>query len=225
MITTKSRMSKTSMILTINTKDPETIVIFGQPLCSISEIQLVDYDFPVTYETFEADQKIKKSDRSRSLLSISASNYSFKMLQTAFVFNNSGVEIHPTSKGYHIISKNEDVIISSELCKKLNVPNYLPAKKFYPISWPSYKYHVYCDIGASSSMLGQITTTTATKDLKLAPTNLLAIIPSKSTSYPSIPIQTENLPINYLTLSLLDENGNKPNFSGVPFRISLRVTY
>ena len=96
-------------------------------------------------------------------------------------------------------------------------------------TWPSYKYHVYCNIGASSSVLGQSTTTAATEGrtehLKLAPTNLLAIIPSKSLSYPSIPIQTENLPINYLTLSLLDENGSKPNFSGVPFRISLRVVY
>ena len=62
-------------------------------------------------------------------------------------------------------------------------------------------------------------------EMNIAPTNLLAIIPSKSLFYPSIPIQTENLPINYFTLSLLDENGNKPNFNGMPFRISLRVAY
>ena len=149
------------------------------------------------------------------------------MLLTAFIFNNSGVEIHPMSEGYHLISKNEDIIISRELSRKLGVPSYLPAKKSYPISWPSYKYHVYCDIGASSSTLGQSTTAikSSGKDLKLAPTNLLAIIPSKSLSYPSIRIQIENFPINYFTLSLLDENGNKPNFSGVPFRISLRVTF
>ena len=209
-----------STILTINTKDPETRVIFGQPLCSISEIQLVDYDFPDTYETFETNQTIKSS----SLFSTSAGNYSLKMLITAINFNNSGVEIQPSSEGYNLITKNEDVIFSKELSKKLGVPSFLPAKKYFPISWPSYKYHVYCDIGASSSVLGQ-NTTTAAEHLKLAPTNLLAIIPSKSLFYPSIPIQTENLPINYFTLSLLDENGNKPNFSGVPFRISLRVAY
>ena len=213
-----------STILTINTKDPETRVIFDQPLRSISEIQLVDYDFPETYEVFETIQTIKSSDGSKSLLSISEGNYSFKMPLTTFAFNDKGVEIHPTSKGYHLISKKEAVTISSELWKKLDVPGYLPAGKFFPISWPSYKYHVYCDIGASSSVLGQITTTTG-EVLKLAPTNLLAIIPSKSLFYPSIPIQTENHPINYLTLSLLDENGNKPKFSGVPFRISLRVVY
>ena len=210
-----------STILTITMKDPETRVIFGKPLCSISEIQLVDYDFPETFETFETDQTIKKSDESRSLLTISAGNYSFKMLQILFAFSNSGVEFHPTSMGYHLISKNEDVTISKELSRKLDVPRYLSAKKFYPISWPSYKYHVYCDIGASSSVLGQITT----DGLKLAPTNLLAIIPSKSLFYPSIPIQVKNYPINYLTLSLLDEKGDKPKFSGVPFRISLRVVY
>ena len=209
-----------SMILTINTKNPEIRVTFGQPLCSISEIQLVDYDFPDTYETFETNQTIKSS----SLFSTSAGNYSLKMLITAINFNNSGVEIQPSSEGYNLITKNEDVIFSKELSKKLGVPSFLPAKKYFPISWPSYKYHVYCDIGASSSVLGQ-NTTTAAEHLKLAPTNLLAIIPSKSLFYPSIPIQSENLPINYFTLSLLDENGNKPNFSGVPFRISLRVAY
>ena len=35
-----------STILTINTNKSETRVIFDQPLRSISEIQLVDYDFP-----------------------------------------------------------------------------------------------------------------------------------------------------------------------------------
>ena len=120
-----------STILTINTKDPETRVIFSQPLCSISEIQLVDYDFPETFEPFETDQTIKKSDGSRSLLTISASNYSFKMLQTVFAFSNSAVEFHPTSKGYHIISKNEDVSISKELSRKLDVTRYLDQQKSF----------------------------------------------------------------------------------------------
>ena len=201
-----------STLLTIITKDPETRVIFNQPLRSISEMQVVDYEFPETYEVFETIQTIKSSDGSKTLLTISPGGYSFKMLLTTFILNDKGVEIQPTSKGYHLISKNEAVTISSELRKKLDVPSYLPAGKFYPISWPSYKYHVYCNFGASNSMLGQITTSSTGGDLKLAPTNLLAIIPSKSLFCQSIPIQVENYPINYLTLSLLLENGNKPNF-------------
>ena len=213
-----------STILTINTKDPETRVIFSQPLCSIREIQLVDYDFPETYETFKTDQTIKSSDGSRTLLTISAGGYSFKMLQTVFIISKLGVVIHPTSKGYCIISKDKDVVVSRELSKRLDISSYLFADKFYPISWPFYRYHVHCDIGASSSVLGQITTAGG-EGLKLVPTNLLAIIPSKSGDYPSIPIQAENHPINYFTLSILDENGNKPKFSGAPFRISLRVMH
>ena len=206
-------------------KNPEMRVIFNQPLRSISEIQLVDYDFPNAYESFETNQTINKFGESSSLFSFSKGNYSLKILITAINFNNSGVEIRPSSEGYHLITKNEDITFSTELSEKLGLPTKsLSAKKFYPISWPSHKYHVYCDIGASSSMLGQ-STTTATGHLKLAPTNLLAIVPSKSLFYPSIPIQTENLPINYFTLSLLDENGNKPNFNGMPFGISLRVAY
>ena len=213
-----------STILTINSKDPETRVIFGQPLFSISEIQLVDYEFPETYEVFETDQTIKSSDGSETLLAISAGGYSFKTLRTTFIISNLGVVIHPTSNGYCVISKDKDVVVSSELSKRLDISRYLFAGKLYPISWPSYKYHVHCDIGASSSVLCQITMTT-TEGLKLTPTNLLAIIPSKSERYPSIPIQAENHPINYLTLSILDENGNVPNFSGVPFRISLKVLH
>ena len=213
-----------SMILTIITKNPEIRVTFDQPLRSISEIQLVDYDFPDAYESFKASQTIKKPGESSSLFSTSAGNYSLKMLVTAINLNNSGVEIRPSSDGYHLITTNDDVTLSVELSEKLGLPKSLSARKIYPVSWPSHKYHVYCDIGASSSMLGS-STTAATGYLKLAPTNLLAIIPSKSLSYPSILIRTENMPINYFTLSLLDENGNKPNFSGVPFRISLRVAY
>ena len=216
-----------STILTIYTQDPKTRVTFGQPLRSISEIQLVDYDFPETFETFETDQTIKSSDGSNTLLTISAGGYSFKTLRTVFIISNLGVVIHPTSKGYCIISKDKDVVVSRELAKRLDIPSYLFAGKYFPISWPRYKYHVHCNIDASSSVLGQITMATTTEGrtegLKLAPTNLLAVVPSKSGIYPSIPIQTENYPINYLTLSVLDENGNKPNFGGESFRISLRV--
>ena len=213
-----------STILTINSKDPETRVTFGQPLCSISEIQLVDYDFPETYEVFETDQTIKSPDGSKTLLTISAGGYSFKTLQTVFIISKLGVAIHPTSKGYCIISKDKDVVVSRELSKRLDISSYLFADKFYPISWPFYKYHICCNINTSNSVLGQITTAVG-EDLKLEPTNLLAIVPSKSGIYPSIPIQVENHPINYITLSVLDENGNKPNFSDVLFRINLRVVY
>ena len=121
-----------STILTINTKDPETRVIFGQPLCSISEIQLVDYDFPDTYEIFETNQTIKKFGESSSLFSTSAGNYSLKMLITAIIFNNSGVEIQLSSDGYNLITNNDDVIFSGELSTKLGVPSFLPAKKSFP---------------------------------------------------------------------------------------------
>ena len=60
-----------STILTINTKYPETRVIFSQPLRSISEVQLVDYDFPDIYATFGRVQTIKKFGDSSILLSLS----------------------------------------------------------------------------------------------------------------------------------------------------------
>ena len=151
-----------STILTIIMKNPETRVNFNQPLRSISEIQLVDYDFPDSYESFETNQTINKFGESSSLFSFSKGNYSLKILITAINYNNSGVEIRPSSKGYHLITKNDDVTFSIELSEKVGLPTKsLSAKKSYPISWPSHKYNVYCDIGVSSSMLGQSTTTAA----------------------------------------------------------------
>ena len=210
-----------STILTINTNKPKTRVVFSQPLCSISEIQLVDYDFPETFEEFKTDQSIKTPDGGKTLLTVSASSYDYKTMRTIVIMSNLGISIHQTNEGYCISSKDVNVIITKELAKVLDVPRFLLAKKSYPISWPQYEYHIYCDIGTTTSVLGQITT----DGNKLAPTNLLAVVPSKSGFYPSIPIQVESGPINYLTLSVLDEDGNKPKFSGVSFRINLRVSY
>ena len=208
-------------ILTINTNKPKTRVEFSQPLQRISEIQLVDYDFPETYEKLETDQTIKTPDGSKTLLTVSASSYDYKTMRLIIIMSNLGINIHPTNEGFCISSNDDNVVVTKKLAKVLGIPSYLFKGKYYPITWPSYKYHVYCDIGTSTSVLGQIMTV----GNKLAPTNLLAIIPSKSGFYPSCPIQTESGPINYLTLSLLDENGNEGKWSGVPFRISLRILF
>ena len=213
-----------STILTINTKELKTRVTFSQPLCSISEIQLVDYDFPETYEVFETDQVIKTPDMSKTLLTISQGGYSYKTMRTAIIMSNLGIVIHPTNEGYCISSKDVNAVVSRELAKILDISSYLFKGKYYPISWSSYKYHIYCDISTFSSVLGQITTT-SDKGLKIVPTNLIAVVPSKSGVYPSCPIWSVSHQINYITLLVLDENGNEPKFGGVPFRINLKIIY
>ena len=210
-----------STILSINTNKPKTRVEFSQPLQSISEVQLVDYDFPETYEKLEKDQTIKTPDGSKTLLTISASSYDYKTMRLMIIMSNLGINIHPTNDGYCISSKDDNVVVSKELAKVLGIPSYLFAGKYYPITWPSHKFHVYCDVGTSSSVLGQITTA----GNKLVPTNLLAVVPSKSGTYPSCQIGVESGPINYITLLVLDENGENPNWVGESFRLNLRVTY
>ena len=210
-----------STILFINTKEPKTRVEFSQPLQSISEIQLVDYDFPETYEELKTDQTIKTPDGSKTLITISASSYSFKVMRLMIIMSNLGIDIHATNDGYCISSKDDNVVVTKKLAKVLGIPNFLFKGKYYPITWPSHKFHVYCDIGTSNSVFGQITT----KENKLVPTNLLAVVPSKSGFYPSCQIWSVSHPINYITLTVLDENGNNPSWGGEPFRINLRVTY
>ena len=210
-----------STILTINTKDPETRVTFDQPLRSISEIQLVDYDFPEEYVEFKTEQTITNSDDGNILLALKPGKYSFNTLYTILDHTVSGLSLHKSYKGYHLMSRNS-IGISEELSKKLRIVDYTSIGRIFTISCPYHQYYVYCDIDTSKSVLGQITTASS-GDLK--PTNLLAIIPSKSEKYPSIPIQVENHPINYLTISVLDENGNKPNFNDKPFRINLKIIH
>ena len=210
-----------STILTINTNKPKTRVEFSQPLQSISEIQLVDYDFPETYVKFETDQTIKSSDMTKTLLTVSTGGYSSTTMRTLFTISNLGITIHPSNEGYCISCKDYNAVVSRELAKSLGISSYLFKGKPYPVSWPRHKYHVYCDIGTSSSVLGQITTV----GNKLVHTNLLAVVPSKSGIYPSCQIGVESGPINYITLLVLDENGENPNWVGESFRINLRVTY
>ena len=209
-----------STILTIITNKSETRVIFDQPLSSISEIQLVDYDFPEEYVEFKTEQTITNSDDGNILLALRPGNYSFNTLYTILDHTVSGVSMHKSYTGYHLMSKNS-IGISEEFSKKLSIVDYSTIGRIFTVSWPLHQYYVYCDIDTSKSVLGKITT--AGGDLK--PTNLLAIIPSKSEKYPLVSIKVENNPINYLTLSVLDENGNKPNFNDMPFRINLRVVY
>ena len=210
-----------STILSINTNKPKTRVEFSQPLQSISEIQLVDYDFPETYEKFETDQFIRIADLSKTYLTISANNYDYKTIRTMAIMTKLDINFYSTNDGYSISCKNDIVAVSKELAKVLCIPKYLIPGKYYPITWPTHKFHVYCDVGTSSSVLGQITT----KDYKLVHTNLLAVVPSKSGNYPSCQIGVESGPINYITLLVLDENGENPNWVGESFRINLRVTY
>ena len=210
-----------STILTINTNKPKTRVEFSQPLQSISEIQLVDYDFPETYEKFETDQTIKTPDGNKTLLTISASSYDYKTMRLMIIMSNLGIHIHAANEGYCISSKDYNAVVSIDLAKVLDIPNFLFKNKSYPITWPSYKYHVYCDIGTTTSVLGQITT----KEGKLVPTNLLAIIPSKSGTFPSCQIWSVSHPINYITLLVMDENAKEGSWGGASFRINLRITY
>ena len=83
-----------STILTIITKYPETRVIFNQPLRSISEIQLVDYDLPDSFVEFETEQTITNSDDGSILLALRPGKYSFNTLYTILDHTVSGVSMH-----------------------------------------------------------------------------------------------------------------------------------
>ena len=209
-----------STILTINTNKPKTRVEFSQPLQSISEIQLLDYDFPETLTTFKTNQIVINSQNGNKLIIIPAGTYSSSTIRSYFT-TNQYFSIIPWNGTYSISCKDCNTVPSTELKNVLGLTAFLYKGMNYPVSWPSHKIHIYCDIGTSNSVLGQITTV----GNKLVPTNLLAVVPSKSGFYPSCSIQAESGPINSITLSVMYENGNNPSWFGESFRLNLRVTY
>ena len=146
-----------STILTIITKDLQTRVTFDQPLRSISEIQLVDYDFPDPFVEFKTEQTITSTDDGNILLALRPGKYPFNTLYTILDHTVSGVSMHKSYKGYHLMSKNS-IGISEEFSRKLSIVSYSSIERIFTISWPYHQYYVYCDIGTSKSVLGQITT-------------------------------------------------------------------
>ena len=132
-------------------------MVFDKPLHHISELQLIDYDFPDTYVGFKTQQsidspiKINGIDGLTTLLTIPAGKYTLRELRYLISQSDKGIELYSS---LDLISRNATGIVSGELSKKLGIPSRISKGKYYPILWPSYKYHVYIDINTSRSELG-----------------------------------------------------------------------
>ena len=90
-----------------------------------------------------------------------------------------------------------------------------------PKAWISDKpLYLMCDLIESKSSYSNITS--FDENVELNPSQLLAVIPSNN--YPCIKVQQTKNPLNYFTLSILDEKGGKPNFNNEDIRVHLKIS-
>ena len=118
--------------------------------------------------------------------------------------------------------KYDDVTLSSGLADALGVPEKLVKNRSYTIQrQPETMLKVYCDIVEEDSSYENKETNA--DSIKLTQSQLLAIIPSNK--YPCLKVSQTKNPINYFTLTILDEYGNKRNLCTKPIRIQLKLSF
>lgn len=210
-----------SKILTIITKEPRVRVIFNQPLSRINGIQLIDYNFPEEHVEFKTLQTMSRGGT--VLVDFQPGNYSYVGLVTSLNHGISGINIHGLFGEVHVYNSSDKLTFTSELAKILNVVDRKPTGTIYSISWTKPKYHLFVNLDTNSDNLGLIAT--FNEGFIAKPTSLLAAIPCMINTFPFLQISEKYTPTNYLDLTLLLDNGEKVNFDGKQFRISLKVTY
>ena len=117
--------------------------------------------------------------------------------------------------------KYDEVTLSKGLADSLGVPDKLVKNRSYVIQrQPETLLKVYCDIVEEHSSYENKELNV--ESIKLTQSQLLAIIPSQK--YPCLKVSQSKNPINYFTLTILDEYGNKLNLFTKPIRIQLKLS-
>ena len=102
-----------------------------------------------------------------------------------------------------------DLLLDREFYKHLDLPEVVNKDKFYEIkSLPNKPLFLFCDIINSHN---SYTGFEIFGEVKLKPSNLLAVFPSEN--YPSLQVEKSSLPLNQIILRIEDEKGVKPQFN------------
>ena len=121
-------------------------------------------------------------------------------------FNNINIE-----------TKSNTIRFSPELAEILNIPKTLPPYSHIKISGDE-KYLINCNLVEANSSYSFMVSPG-----DVYPSNLLAIAPSRDGRYPELTIQSVNKIIDNLTLEILTENFETPDFSDKEIIYILKV--
>ena len=120
-------------------------------------------------------------------------------------------------------TKSNTIKVSRKLAEILNIPKTLPPFSHIKISGDE-KYLINCNLGENRSpYASQREQSSLSFGTSVYPSNLLAIAPSRDGRYPELTIQSVNKIINNLTLEILTENLETPDFGDKEIIYILKV--
>ena len=206
--------------ITVKSKQTTVSVDLVPPLVlgDKQRISLVDIRIPEQYFEFTDDQAIGDEDRFKKKLKIiklskHLGKYNARRLKQ--VLNDDplkaelGLEITITDKAAYLTTQSNEIIVSSELTEKFDIPRELKPYSSVKISGDE-KYFVYCDLVEENNSLLSGENNAA----RIMPSKLLAVAPkSESGVYPELLIPADKRVINNITLRIENEKFEVPDFN------------
>ena len=195
---------------------------FNKP---IKYIEVLECKASKEWITFGTKQKISVNDQSIPDLELHPGTYSLEYLEWALFQYREAFHLKISTDGvrfYIRSTKHDEVMLSRGLAESLDVTEILVKNRSYTIQrQPEMLLKVYCSLVEEHSSY-ENNILDWSKPIKITPSKLLSIIPIKN--YPRLKA-SHPIPINYFTLSILDEYGDKINLNTRPIRIILKLSF
>ena len=128
----------------------------------------------------------------------------------------------PNNNNVYIKTKSNIIRFSRKLAEILNIPEIIMPFSSIKISGDE-KYLINCNLVENRSSYSFGAPVYPSHSLAVYPSNLLAIAPSRNGRYPELTIQSVNKIINNLTLEILTENVETPEFANKEIIYILKV--
>ena len=213
--------------ITVKSKQTTVSVDLVPPLVlgDKQRISLVDIRIPEQYFEFTNGQAIgtdSSYDDKLKIIHFSKHHGKYNARRLKQVLNGDplkaelGLEITITDKAAYLTTQSNEIIVSAELAKKINIPRILIPYSPVKISGDE-KYFVYCDLVEENNSLLSVA--------RIMPSKLLAVVPkSESGVYPELLIPADKRVINNITLSIENEKFEVPDFNDEEIIYVLKIS-
>ena len=217
--------------ITVKSKQTTVSVDLVPPLVLVDKqrISLVDIRIPEQYFEFTNLQAIgvDSGDGGRTKMiffSQHLGKYNARKLKKVLNDNplkaELGAEITITDNAAYLETQENEIIVSTELAKKINTPRILDPYSAVKISGDE-KYFVYCDLVENNNSLFSSENNSA----RIMPSQLLAVAPkSESGVYPELLIPADKRVINNITFSIENEKFEVPDFNDAEIIYVLKIS-
>ena len=218
--------------ITVKSKETTASVDLVPPLVlgDKQRISLVDIRIPEQYFEFTSGQAIGDNGHRKNQLKIiklskHLGKYNARKLKQ--VLNGDplkaelGLEITIIDKAAYLTTQSKEVLVSSELTEKFDIPCELKPFSAVKISGDE-KYFVYCNlVEENNSLLSGEKLLVA----RIMPSKLLAVAPkSESGVFPELLIPADKRVINNITLRIENEKFEVPDFNDDPIIYVLKIS-